>query len=486
MADGSTTLLIGLAAAFAGGLVGALLMLALLRRRTAAAVALARAELQAELATASERLRGREEQLIGERATSDQLRQRLDEVAGRAAELQSRLAETETRLAEERQQAGEKLALLREAEQKLADAFARLSRQALDANADSFLQLARQNFETLQATAQGELEQRRQAIESLLAPFREQLGRYEKGVRDLESLREQAYGTLSEQVRGLALSQENLVRETGRLVTALRRPEVRGSWGEMQLRRAVEFAGMLEHVDFAPQETVQTEDGRLRPDMLVRLPGGKLVVVDAKAPLDAYLAAVEASDEEARKAALVRHARQVRNHLGKLAEKRYWDQFETAPDFVVLFLPGESFFSAALEFDPSLIEDAFRQSVLVVTPATLVALLKTVSYGWRQEAIAANASEISAAARELYERLGIFADHFAAVGKGLTAAVNSYNKAVGSFEGRLLPQARRFEALGPADGRDLPSPGGVAASPRSLATGAEPPPDDASGDAPGD
>ncbi len=457
-----------------GAVAGGLAAFGLARRRAAHAVALARAELLSDLSATRERLRGREEQLDAARDELAAARQRLDETAERAGELQSRLAESETRLAEEREQAAEKLALLRDAEQKLADSFARLSQEALAANADSFLHLARQNFQTLQTAAQGDLEQRKQAIEALLAPFREQLGRYEKGVQQLESLREQAYGMLTEQVRGLAASQEHLVRETGRLVSALRRPEVRGNWGEMQLRRAVEFAGMLEHVDFTPQESIDTADGRLRPDLVVRLPGGKQVVVDAKAPLDAYLAAVDATEEEARKGHLVRHARQVRTHLGRLAEKRYWEQFDTAPDFVVLFLPGEAFFSAALEYDPGLIEDAFRQSVLVATPATLVALLKTVAYGWRQEAIAENATAISAAARELYERLTIFADHFAAVGKGITQAVNSYNRAVGSFESRLLPQARRFEELGPAGERKLDAPAPVATAARGLATAGEP------------
>lgn len=443
------------------------------RRRLANAAALARAEAQAELATANERLRGREEQLAAARTELEAARARGDGLAARESDLRAKLAEVETRLAEEREQAAQKLALLETAETKLADAFSRLSRQALDANADSFLQLARQAFETLQTGAQGDLEQRRQGIEALLAPLREQLTRYDQGVRELERSREQAYGTLSEQVRGLAATQEGLLKETGRLVTALRRPEVRGNWGEVQLKRAVEFAGMLEFVDFLPQETVDTADGRLRPDLVVRLPGDKRVVVDAKAPLDAYLAAVEAPDDEARRVALMRHARQVRTHLGRLAEKRYWDQFDTAPDFVVLFLPGESFFSAALEQDPTLIEDSFRQNVLIATPATLVALLKTVFYGWRQESLAANAREISEAARELYERLRVFAEHFGGVGKGLTAAVGAFNRAVASFETRLLPQGRRFETLGPAAGRELPETTAVEATPRPLtATGA--------------
>jgi DNA recombination protein RmuC len=417
------------------------------RRRLENAATLARAEARGELATAQERLRGREEQLAAARGELESARAKADELARRESDLRARLAETETRLAEEREQSTEKLALLAAAETKLADAFARLSRQALDANADSFLQLARQTFEKLQTGAQGDLDQRKQGIESLLAPLREQLTRYEQGVRELERSREQAYGTLSEQVRGLTATQEGLLKETGRLVTALRRPEVRGSWGEVQLRRAVEFAGMLEYVDFTPQESVETDEGRLRPDLVVRLPGDKRVVVDAKAPLDAYLAAVEAPDDEARRAALVRHARQVRTHLGKLAEKRYWDQFDTAPDFVVLFLPGESFFAAALEQDPALIEDAFRQSVLIATPATLVALLKTVFYGWRQESLAANAREISSQSLVLYDRIRKFAEHLDRIGRGLETASKAFNEATTSFNTRVTPQGRRLEAL---------------------------------------
>ncbi len=444
MNDGPS--LVQIVTALAGIVVFAFLIRRVVQRRIDQAVAVARAEGEAALARSE-------------------------------SELRSRLVEAETRLDEERRQGAEKVRLLAEAERKLGDAFAGIASRALAANNDSFLTLARQAFEKLQSTSQGDLDQRKQAIESLLTPVREQLARYEVGVRELEKSREQAYGTLSEQLRGLAVSQEGLVRETGRLVTALRRPEVRGNWGEVQLRRTVEFAGMLDRVDFLPQASVDVEEGRLRPDLLVRLPGGKHVVVDAKAPLDAYLAAVDATTDEERRIALVRHAKQVRTHLAQLSEKRYWDQFDDAPEFVVLFLPGEAFFSAALEHDPGLLEDAFQRSVLIVTPATLVALLKTVYYGWRQESLAANAREISDAARELYDRLRKFADHLGGVGKGLSGAVAAYNKAIGSFEARVLPQGRRFEALGPAAGQALPALPALDATPRPLAAG-----DDDSGD----
>ncbi len=446
-------------------------------RRIAQVEALARAAADIELAGANERLRGREEQLALTRQELAAERVRLDELTDGAAELRARLAEAETRLADEREQGKQKLELLAGAERQLTDSFARLSAEALQKNNSSFLTLAQSAFETLQSSAQGDLEQRRQAIAALVAPLQTQLGRYETSVVELERTRQEAYGSLKEQLLQLAASQDGLVKETGRLVTALRRPEVRGNWGEIQLKRTVEFAGMLDRVDFVTQETVEGEDGRLRPDLVVRLPGGKQVIVDAKVPLDAYLAAIEATGDDERKVALVRHARQVRTHLAKLAEKRYWDQFDDAPEFVVLFLPGESFFSAALEHDPTLLEDAFQRSVLIATPATLVALLKTVYYGWRQESLAANAREISDAARELYDRLRVFADHLAGVGKGLTGAVAAYNKAVGSFEARVLPQGRKFETLGPAVGQVIEAPAASDAAPRALNAASDERPD---------
>jgi len=421
----------------AGAVAGWLLTRVFLMRRAEHAAALARAQTVAEL---------------GERETA----------------LRTRLVEAETRLEEERRRADEKVALLQEAEAKLGDAFSRLAGRALEANAESFLRQAKQSFETLQATAQGELEQRKQAIEGLLAPIKDQLGRYESGLRDLEKARQVAYGSISEQIKGLLTSQDGLLRETGKLVTALRRPEVRGSWGEMHLRRAVEFAGMLEYVDFTAQVTVDGDDGRLRPDLVVHLPGGKSVVVDAKAPLDAYLAAVEATTDEAREAALKRHARQVRNHLDRLSGKAYWKQFDEAPDFVVLFLPGDAFFSAALEQDSALIEDSFKQNVLITTPSTLVALLKTVHYGWRQEAIARDARAIHAAASTLYDRIRVFTEHFARIGKGLDDAVNAYNAAVGSYERSVLPQGRRIERLGATKERVLAEPERIEHARRDL------------------
>jgi len=444
MPDGALLLV---AAAALGIALGFALRAALQRQRAS--------EAATELATAQERLRGREEQVAELRAEAEAARARIAELAARESDFKATLAEAETRLGEERERTREKLELVAAAEKQLTGAFEALSRKALDANADSFLTLARQSFAKLQSEAQGDLEQRRQAIEGLLAPFKDQLGRYESGVRELEKARQEAYGSLNEQVKNLLGSQESLRRETSNLVTALRRPEVRGNWGEVQLRRAVEFAGMVEHVDFVQQQTVETDEGRQRPDLIVHLPGARQIVVDAKAPLDAYLDAVAATSDGARAEALTRHARQVRAHLGKLSQKGYWKSLDEVPEFVVLFLPGDSFYTAALESDPALVEDAFRQSVLIATPSTLVALLKSVYYGWKQEAIARNAKEISEAAATLYKRVRVFTGHLADIGKGLGGAMTAYNEAVGSYQQNVVPQGRRIERLASASDKPI-------------------------------
>jgi len=340
----------------------------------------------------------------------------------------------ETRVAEMERQQAQARSLVEETTAQLRDVFKALSSDALRENRQAFVERA------------GEV----------LDPVREALKRYEDHLREIEQKRSQDYGSLDAQIRTLLESERQLRQETGNLVTALRRPEVRGQWGELTLHRAVELAGMVDHVDYVEQPAVQSEGGALRPDMVVYLPGGRRVVVDAKVSLDAYLNALEAADEEARSSCLTQHCRQMREHIRALSAKSYWQQFEPTPEFVVMFVPGESFLHAACSLDPTLIEQAMQERVMLASPTTLVALLHAVAYGWRQEQIARSTQEVSNLGRELHDRIRTFVGHMENVGKGLDKASAAFNQAVGSLETRVLPAARRFRELGAATGEEIP------------------------------
>jgi DNA recombination protein RmuC len=390
---------------------------------------------------------------------------RLTRDVAHATEARVRLDAT---LQAERQSHRDRLATYQDAEERLRNAFEALSAQSLDANAKRFLELAAAKFESLKGDAQHDLTTRQDSINAVLDPMRGALDKVEKTLAAVEASRQQERGQLTEHLTGIARTQQELETETRRLVQALRAPQVRGRWGEIQLQRVVELAGMEEHCDFNLQQTIEGESSALRPDLIVTVPGGRTIVVDAKAPVMAYLEAVAASDDETREARLRDHAGQVKAHVTKLSGKAYWEHLPATPDFVVLFLPGEAFFSAALQHDPTLLEYGVERRVFLASPLTLLALLRTVAYGWTQEKLAQHAEEISDLGRDLYERLCSMFDHLDNLRSRLDSAVQAHNAVIGSLESRVLPAARRFRDLGVRSAKEVADLEPVDHLPRQL------------------
>jgi len=381
-------------------------------------------------------------------------------------------AATEARLAAEldaeRKGSAEKLAAIERAGATLRETFEALSSEALRRNNQSFLELAREKLGEFQKQAATDLDGRQKAIADVLAPVKEALGRVDVQLKEVEKQRAGAYASLVEQVRGLASAQQHLQAETGQLVRALRSPNVRGHWGELQLRRVVELAGMEPYCDFVEKASAETDEGERRtPDLIVRMPGGRQIIVDSKTPTDAYMKAVEAASDEEREAQLKDHARQVKSHITRLSAKAYWDQFQPTPEFVFMFLPGEMLLGAALQADPTLLEYGLTRGVIPATPLTLIALLRAVAFGWQQEQIAANAQEINDLGRQLYDRLRLLGEHFEEVGASLGKSVDAYNRAVGSLESRVLVTARRLKELGVRGAEELPAVETLEISPRT-------------------
>lgn len=420
---------------------------------------------EAAAAAAEQRCSDLSARLEKEAQQTESLRQLVSAAQTDAATLAAQLQGAQDNIAEQKK-------LLDDAHARLSQAFASVSAEALAKNNEAFLALAQQRFAQLSTEAAGSLAQRKAQIEGLLKPMQEMLAQYQVRVGEIEKSRVESYSMLREQLGVLAETQRTLNTQTGQLVTALRRPQTRGQWGEITLKRLVELAGMSSHCDFCEQVTVEqrgdTEDGKQRPDMIVSLPGDRQIVIDCKAALDAFLDASSAPDEDMRKVHLQRHCQQVRARARELSQKSYWSQFARSPEFVVMFLPGEAFLYAAVEHDGSLIEDCLKNRVIVATPTTLIALLKAIEFGWRHEEVTQNAEEIRRHGKDLYERIAVLAGHFAKLGANIDNVVTTYNAAVGSLETRVLVTARKISELGARTDKDLPEPDLIDSRPREL------------------
>jgi DNA recombination protein RmuC len=416
-----------------------------------------------------------EKRASGAEARVEELRQQVERKDSEISQVRKELevettskVEAFTRLEESQKGLEEQKALIETMKAEMTDTFNALSSAALKSSSEDFLRLASEHLGKVVAETKGKLGEHQVAIDGLIKPLHEALKRYEEQVRLIEESRHKAYGSLEEQLRSLASTHEQLQKETSNLVSALKKPQVRGRWGEITLRRVAELSGMSAHCDFTEQISVETESGRLRPDMLVHLPMEREIVVDAKVSLDAYLDALSALTEDERKAKLEKHAQQVRAHMNKLGSKEYWTQFKQSPEFVVLFIPGESFLSSALDVDGTLIEDGIQKRVIIATPTTFIALLRAIAYGWRQEQMTKNAQEISTLGKELYERIYTLVKHFIDIGSAIGKAMDSYNKAVGSMELRVLPSVRKFKELGVTSAEEIPVLEQINRIPRSL------------------
>ncbi|OGW34810.1 MAG: hypothetical protein A2088_07325 [Nitrospirae bacterium GWD2_44_7] len=421
---------------------------------------------------ASSRLQGRAksaEAIVEERGR--QIQQRETEISLLRKELddekKSRV-EALTRLEESQKNLEEQKLLLETMKKEMSDTFNALSKAALESSNESFLTLASERLGKIVEETKGKLGEHQTAMDGMIKPLSDTLKRYEEQIKVMEDGRHKAYGSLEEQLRTLASTHETLQKETSNLVSALRKPQVRGRWGEMQLRRVAELSGMSVHCEFTEQQSVDTEKGKIRPDMIVHLPMDREIVVDSKVSLEACLDAASAQTEEERKTKMEKHAQQVRAHMNKLASKEYWSQFNKSPEFVVLFIPGESFLSSAIEMDNTIIEDGIEKRVIIATPTTFIALLRAIAYGWRQEQVTKNAQAISELGRQLYERMNTLVQHLENVGSGLDKAIGAYNKAVGSMESRVLPSVRKFKELGVTGAEEIPIIEQIDHTPRNL------------------